>query len=467
MAALRPINGLTYMRHQETAIRWMMMREDEPYECKGDDEPAYIYGGILADEMGLGKTISVIGLILNNPVPRTLVVGPLAVLKQWADIAAKADISVYKQVGSQWQTISVGENNTAIYLTNYERILVSPTATHEKPWDRLVLDEAHKARNHNSQTFAQLTTIISTTRWALTGTPIVNKMRDLVNLYCLIGSETENMSSTEALRPLPQLMLARTREMVPEGMPSDPKIKHINLDFASEEEAAFYKGIQGNISAKWNKIKDRNDRDAVMLKLLLMLRLRQISVHPQVYIDAQRKKVKDYTVADWDYTCTKFEHIKNIIADFPKNDGTVIFCSFRTEIELFKAELKKEANVFVYYGGMTEEQRATNINSAKASVEAGERTVMLVQINSGGTGLNLQFMNRVIFMSPWWTAALMDQAVGRVVRFGQEKPTFVYHVQLKQEDEGTVMNIDRFMYKKTEEKRVLCQTVLNIANRTV
>ena len=98
---------------------------------------------------------------------------------------------------------------------------------------------------------------------------------------------------------------------------------------------------------------------------------------------------------------------------------------------------------------------------------AGERTVMLVQINSGGTGLNLQFMNRVIFMSPWWTAALMDQAVGRVVRFGQEKPTFVYHVQLKQEDEGTVMNIDRFMYKKTEEKRVLCQTVLNIANRTV
>jgi transcription termination factor 2 len=445
----------------------MMMREDEPYECKGADEPAYIYGGILADEMGLGKTISVIGLILNNPVPRTLVIGPLAVLNQWADIAAKADISVYKQVGTEWRAISVGENNTVIYLTNYERILVSPTATHAQPWDRLVLDEAHKARNHSSQTFAQIINIVSTTRWALTGTPIVNKMRDLVNLYCLIGSETEKMSSTEALRPLPTLMLARTREMVPEGMPADPKVEHINLEFASEEEAAFYKGIQGNISAKWNKIKDRNDRDAVMMKLLLMLRLRQISVHPQVYIDAQRKKAKGYTVADWDYTCTKFEHIKNMMADFPKDDGTVIFCSFRTEIELFKADLKKEANVFVYYGGMTEDERSANINGAKASLEAGERTVMLVQINSGGTGLNLQFMNRVIFMSPWWTAALMDQAVGRVVRFGQEKKTFVYHVHLKQEDADTIINIDRFMYKKTEEKRVLCQTVLRNANRTV
>jgi SNF2 family DNA or RNA helicase len=112
---------------------------------------------------------------------------------------------------------------------------------------------------------------------------------------------------------------------------------------------------------------------------------------------------------------------------------------------------------------MTEEQRAAVVADAKASIEAGQRTVMLVQINSGGTGLNLQFMNRAIFMSPWWTAALMDQAIGRIVRFGQEKKTFIYHIHLKQEETEQIMNIDNFIFKKTQEKRILCRTILKHA----
>ena len=462
---LTTIPDITYMPHQEAAINWMIEREDDPYEFIDESgEPQYVYGGILADEMGLGKTISVIGLLLNNPVPRTLVVAPLAVLGQWAAIAEKAGFLVFKQTGPSWEPVaaSTGTTTNAVYLVNYERVIINPTATHEKPWDRIVLDEAHKARNHKSQTFQQIVNIKSTTRWALTGTPVVNKLADLVNLYRLIGSNVATMSSTQALAPIGDLMMARTRDMLPEGtMPSDPKVAHISLDFTSKQEETFYKGIQGALAARWDRFKYRTDSDATMKKLLLMLRLRQLSVHPQVYIDSQ--KANGISMPDWPHSCTKFEHVKKMLSEFPKGDGTVVFCSFRREIEMFQEDLKTDANVFVYYGGMTEEQRAAQIEGAKASVAASKRTVMLVQINSGGTGLNLQFMNRCIFMSPWWTAALMDQAVGRIVRFGQEKKTFVYHIQLKQEEDEKVMNIDRYMFKKVVEKRILCETVLKRA----
>jgi SNF2 family DNA or RNA helicase len=68
---------------------------------------------------------------------------------------------------------------------------------------------------------------------------------------------------------------------------------------------------------------------------------------------------------------------------------------------------------------------------------------------SGGVGLNLQHFDRVVFMGPWWTAALMDQAIGRAVRIGQTKKVLVHHLVLK-EEEST--NIDLMMLEKAEMK---------------
>ena len=351
MAPLRPVADLVYLSHQETAVRWMIEREDEPYELDGD-EPSYICGGILADEMGLGKTVSVVGLMLNNPVPTTLIVAPIAVLNQWADLLQKAGVTVFQQKGSSWNLIRTPTGlptDTAAYLTNYERILATPSATHGSPWDRLVMDEAHKARNHTSQTFAQLVSIKAITRWALTGTPVVNKLKDLSNLYVLIGAPAvTNSTPTTAKKITPHLMLARSRDQVPEGMPADPKHITHNIDFRTEEEAAFYKGIQGQLSARWKRLSSRSGMDNTMAILVLLLRLRQLSVHPQVYINSKKAKNPTYDVEDWAYSCSKFEHVMELINKSKAKDGTVIFCSFREEMELFAKRIGNEANSFLY-----------------------------------------------------------------------------------------------------------------------
>ena len=95
---------------------------------------------------------------------------------------------------------------------------------------------------------------------------------------------------------------------------------------------------------------------------------------------------------------------------------------------------------------MTAEQRHLIVEQTEKSVGAqpkGDKrhTVLLAQIHCAGTGLNLQFMDRVIFTTPWWTAALMDQAAGRVVRIGQSKKVVIHHLHFKEEAEQS-LNID-------------------------
>jgi hypothetical protein len=83
--------------------------------------------------------------------------------------------------------------------------------------------------------------------------------------------------------------------------------------------------------------------------------------------------------------------------------------------------------------------------------------VLLVQLQSGGTGLNLQHFDRIIFSGPWWTQALMSQAVGRAVGIGQRAVVKVYHLHLKEE---VALNIDDIIHEKADGKGKLCREVL-------
>ena len=96
----------------------------------------------------------------------------------------------------------------------------------------------------------------------------------------------------------------------------------------------------------------------------------------------------------------------------------------------------------------------------------GRHVILLAQLQSAGTGLNLQFMDRVMFTTPWWTAALMDQAVGRVQRLGQTREVVVHHLMLSEEMD-TSLNIDDYMNERVEAKRALCETLLKAADHTL
>ena len=70
-------SNMNHKEYQREGVKWCLKNELRP------DPPANIRGGFIADEMGLGKTIMVIGLMLSNFKPKTLIVLPPVLIDQW------------------------------------------------------------------------------------------------------------------------------------------------------------------------------------------------------------------------------------------------------------------------------------------------------------------------------------------------------------------------------------------------
>lgn len=432
-------------------------------------------GGMLCDEMGLGKTWTTLGLIGNTPtVKHTLLFCPLAVVNQWVIAGSEAGFGIWRCEKNEWVRISGKPSKPQLFIVNYDKLLFTPSLFKARIWHRIVCDEAHIIRNPETTRFKEIKKIASERWWFLSGTPIVNKQTDLVSLLHLMDRSI-SYEKSHAIHNLEYWMnkfaLQRTVQMVSEVLPNAPKspvVKNHILPFETETEATFYRAIQGVIKDQLKSLYETDMNMAVFL--LLLLRMRQISVHPQVYINAKRRELKKaYTRANWEGDSTKTKMIHELFEKEEKGRGWVVFCNFHDEIVQMKDLLSKNPSVgkiFMYDASMSSESRQESVDASirerltAPSEGDGRHTVFLVQILCGGTGLNLQHMDRVVFMSPWWTAALMDQAIGRVVRMGQMEQVIVHHLCLEEEE---ALNIDDFMMEKVEAKRELCALMLENA----
>ena len=455
---MRPLwPGFEYKSHQVTGVEWMLNREDQLES-----------GGLLCDEMGLGKTMEVLGTIKNSPKKQTLLLGPKAVVSQWVKAATASDFNVMQVENGGWKLTGRPKLQSPwFYVTNYEKI---NSSLFNKPWDRIVLDEAHRIRNANSVLFKAVADMKRKTLWAVTATPIVNSVKDMNNLFSLVGFNKSRLNDpVERLNVVAEACLHRSMEEMRstlKELPAAPIIIKEALDFATEEEGNFYRSIQGKIAARWKHIEHDNTKEM----FVLLMRLRQLSLHPQVYIGAMKKKsiLGGYQRPDWDEPSTKFIVLKEKIEAAPLPAKWIVFCQFHDEMEILQAYLESSPAVYKvsqYHGGLNDSQKDEVIEGSKQPLPTeGEAVheILLLQLQSGGVGLNLQHFTKVIFMSPWWTSALMDQAVGRAVRIGQLETVEVTLLVLKEEE---TMNIDEKMLNKADEKRGMLQQVFLHASR--
>ena len=92
---------------------------------------------------------------------------------------------------------------------------------------------------------------------------------------------------------------------------------------------------------------------------------------------------------------------------------------------------------------------------AKLIKESNEFKVLIVQMQAGSTGLNLQTFNSVHFTGPHWNPTHEEQAIARVYRIGQQNKVIVRRYILKD-------TIEEHIVKIQQSKNDMINNILNI-----
>ena len=461
--------GAVYHNHQIFGIGWMLEAE-EGYTIPETEH--VVRGGILGDKMGVGKTIQSLGLIANSPAMKTLIITPLAVLGQWKHELLRAAVNLFlpQQWGGKWiaQEPFIPRRKT-VYLAHYDKIANKPELCCNQTFDRMILDEAHTIRNAATKKAEAVLKIAKGVqcKWALTGTPITNTMDDVTTYLKFIGCP---MDSGKKWQPKYEewarnLYLSRRLvECVVDGqeniVPPTPIEEVIMLKFSNKDEELIYKDIHADEESKWRNAKAQGTNYHLAM-FSRLLRLRQMSVSPQIYINAREKEAFGWNGPKFHQVSSKFDEVAHLMRDanlIGESHKWIVFCQFHDEMVLLNDFLSAQpfvGQVLQYHGGMSMKEREQALKESKQPTEAGKQDVFLIQLKAGSTGLNLQHYDRIIFVSPWWTTAEMEQAKARAVRIGQKKVVKIYMLHLETE---AAFNIDKFMMDKVFEKKEMADS---------
>jgi SNF2 family DNA or RNA helicase len=102
----------------------------------------------------------------------------------------------------------------------------------------------------------------------------------------------------------------------------------------------------------------------------------------------------------------------------------IVYSYFRETIDKVGV-LLKERNAGIITGSTTPAERQEIVDRFE---QAPAGSVLICQVQAGGTGLNIQAASIVIFCEPQIKPSLTWQALSRVYRMGQIRNVLVYHL---------------------------------------
>lgn len=374
----------TLRRYQEWGVKYILHQERV----------------LLGDEMGLGKTIQAIATMVslkNTGASHFIVVCPASVLSNWCrEITKHSKLRVIKGHGtgkryaiSEW--IRVG----GVIVTTYEStssFSLDPTFR----YSLLVVDEAHYIKNRGAARSART---IQLSKYAerilfMTGTALENRVDEMISLI-------------DILRP----------------------------DIASSAQKIAYLSNAPQFREKIAPVYYRRKRESVLTELPELIEKKEwcsMTTHEEYeYEEAvlsknyMRARRVSWNVSDLKYS-SKMNRLKEIIEEAKNDDRKIlVFSFFLDTISKIIDELGTEICLNPINGSVNPKRRLEIIDEFE---EAPAGTVLCAQIQSGGTGLNIQAASVVVICEPQVKPSIENQAISRAYRMGQSRNVLVFRL---------------------------------------
>lgn len=386
--------------HDECFFPEGLLCELRPYQEWGVKYTLHQERVLLGDEMGLGKTVQAIAAMVslkNTGATHFLVVCPASVLTNWCrEIRKHSRLSVIKVHGSgRTHALRAWMQSGGVAVTTFE------TTGYIKfeegfQFSMLVVDEAHYIKNPGAARSKNVRRISQYAERMLfmTGTALENKVDEMIALIDILQPEIANSVRSRAfMSTAPQfrervapVYYRRKRDQVLKELPELIENKEW-CTMTPQEEAVYEKTVYS-----------KN-----------FMAVRRVS----------------WNVEDLKYS-SKARRLLEIVEEAKEDDRKVIVFSFFLDtITSIYNLLGPEVCVNPINGSITPQRRQEIIDEFD---NAAAGTVLPAQIQSGGTGLNIQSASVVVICEPQYKPSIENQAISRAYRMGQARNVLVYRL---------------------------------------
>src|SRR5579883_2523004 len=431
-----------------------------PYQAEGALFAVRAGRVLIGDDMGLGKTVQAIAateiLARHFGVTRVLVICPTSLKYQWQSefsrFSGRQGEDAARVIGGgRAQRQKDYALDDFCKITNYEKL--QPDLDLIAAWapDLVIVDEAQRVKNWNTIAARALKRIDSPYAIVLTGTPLENKLEELISIVQFVDQhrlgptwkllhehqvkgENGRVTGYTGLERIGQtlapIMIRRRKSEVlkqlPERLDQNLLVPMTEMQMLHHQENA---DIVAKIVKRWRKTGFLSDKD--QRRLTCALQNMRMSCNSTYLLDQET----DHGVKADELAAL----LDELLAD-PEAKAVVFSQWTRThDIVIRRLEARGIGHVS-FHGGVPSEKRPALVERFRSDSTCR----VFLSTDAGSTGLNLQHASTLVNMDLPWNPAILEQRIARIHRMGQARPVQVINFVAKGTIEEGMLSVLAF-----------------------